>query len=84
METSIIKIGNSQGLIIPKRILSRFGAQRKVEINFRNGKLLISPVTEKPRNGWAVAFAKAVKGEDSERDYFKEVENNFDKEEWTW
>jgi antitoxin component of MazEF toxin-antitoxin module len=30
MEASIIKIGNSHGLIIPKRLLNQLGAKQKM------------------------------------------------------
>ena len=84
METSIIKIGNSQGLIIPKRMLSRLGAKHKVEIQVKDGGLFIAPVYDNPRKGWGEAFAKAAKKYEPEGDYFEGVENDFDKEEWTW
>lgn len=84
METSIIRIGNSQGLIIPKRMLSRLGTGRKMEIQVKDGGLFIMPIHEKPRKGWAEAFAKAAKEYEQEGDFFEGVENEFDREEWTW
>ena len=32
METAIVKIGNSRGLIIPKKLLSTFGEANQVDI----------------------------------------------------
>jgi len=84
METTIIKIGNSQGLIIPKRMLNQLGVKHKVEIQVKDGGLFIVPVYDDPRNGWAEAFAKAAKKYDPEGDYFEGVENDFDKEDWTY
>lgn len=84
METTIIKIGNSQGVIIPKRMLARLGTSRKMEIQVKDGGLFIAPIQDKPRKGWAEAFAKAAKEYKPEEDYFDGVENEFDREEWAW
>ena len=82
METSIIKIGNSQGLIIPKRMLNRLGNSRKIDIQAKDGGLFIAPIQEN-RKGWAQAFAAAA-GESHEEDIFDGAENEFDRDEWTW
>lgn len=84
METSIIRIGNSQGLIIPKRMLSQMGARRKVEIQVKDGGLFIAPVHDNPRKGWGEAFARAARKNEPEGDCFEGIENEFDREEWTW
>lgn len=85
METSIIKIGNSQGLIIPKRMLNQLGANRKMEIQLKDGGLFIMPIHDNPRQGWAEVFANASKaGHRTEGDPFDIIENEFDREEWTW
>ena len=44
METTIVKIGNSKGLIIPKRLLDSLGEGKTVNINVKDGGLLITPV----------------------------------------
>ena len=85
MEASIIKIGNSHGLIIPKRMLKQLGVNEKLEIEVKDGGLFIVPIHDHPRKGWAEAFAKAVKaGHQAEGDLFDGIENEFDREEWTW
>jgi antitoxin MazE len=84
MERAIIKIGNSQGVIIPKEILSKFGKSRKVEIQFRDGGMFIVPAHDRPRKGWAKAFAEATKAGEVSEDFFEDTENEFDREEWTW
>jgi antitoxin MazE len=85
METSIIKIGNSHGLIIPKRMLNKLGAKQKMEIQIRDGGLFIVPIFDNPREGWEEAFAKAAKNSHHKiEDPFDGIENDFDREEWTW
>lgn len=85
MEASIIKIGNSHGLIIPKRMLNQLGAKQKMEIQVRDGGLFIIPIHDNPREGWEEAFAKTFKkGHQKTEDPFDGLENDFDREEWTW
>lgn len=85
METTIVKIGNSQGLIIPKKLLSTLGEGKTVDIKVQDGGLLITPLTEnKVRANWEKQFYEAVaKGFTPEVDSIH-MENDFDKEEWTW
>ena len=83
MEASIIKIGNSKGLIIPQKMLKAFGTQNKVMIETREGGLFISPIDE-TRLGWAELFKNATSEQEPSEDLFEEIENDFDKEEWTW
>jgi antitoxin component of MazEF toxin-antitoxin module len=40
METTIVKIGNSKGLIIPKKLLTAFGEATQVDIKAIDGALI--------------------------------------------
>jgi len=86
MEASLVKIGNSQGLIIPKKILNKLGSSKKFNIREKDGCLLVVPVQiEKPRENWDKLFAQTKKkGAGSEKDPFDNVTNEFDHTEWTW
>jgi antitoxin MazE len=86
MEASLVKIGNSQGLIIPKRILSKLGSAKKFNIQEKDGCLLFVPVQgEKPRENWDTMFAQAAKnGINPEKDPFENISNEFDNTEWIW
>ena len=86
MEASLVKIGNSQGLIIPKRILKKLGVVKRFNIQEKDGSLLVVPIHEdKPRGDWEKLFAHAIKtGHKPENDYFKDTHNEFDHTEWTW
>jgi antitoxin MazE len=53
MKTRIIRIGNSQGVRIPKRLLDQAGLRAEVEICVQDGSLVIKPAH---RSGWAAAF----------------------------
>ncbi len=64
MRARIIKIGNSQGLRIPKPILEQTGIMDDVEIEVEKNKIIIRPVKD-VREGWDVAFKiMGEKGDD--------------------
>ena len=85
METTIVKIGNSRGLIIPKKLLGTFGEANQVDIQEKDGGLVITPlVGNKARSNWEQIFADAIaKGITPENDVI-DIENDFDKKDWTW
>lgn len=79
MEVSIVKIGNSRGIRIPKMILNRLNITDKLEMKISGKNILLSPV-EKPRENWADAFAKMHSlGEDS----LEKIPDS-DSFEWEW
>lgn len=64
MEVSIIQIGNSKGIRLPKSILERYNIKDKVELLLETGQIILKPV-EQPRKGWDQAFKKMhEKGDD--------------------
>jgi antitoxin MazE len=58
-QTQIIKIGNSNGVRIPKEFLNSFSS-RNVVIEQVNDSLLITPIQSKitPRNKWNAIMSK--------------------------
>ncbi|MCX6326276.1 MAG: hypothetical protein NT144_06445 [Bacteroidia bacterium] len=85
METTIVKIGNSRGLIIPKKLLNAFGEAKQVDIKAKDGGLIITLLNEnKARSNWEQLFYDAIaKGFTPGNDVI-DIENDFDKKEWTW
>jgi antitoxin MazE len=68
MRAAIRKLGNSSGVIIPKSMLTEIGiaAGDTVDLSLENGRIAITPVKRRPREGWAEAFEEI--GELSEED----------------
>lgn len=58
MLVSVVPIGNSKGIRIPKSILQQLNIEEKVELEVHNKEILIRPVTKKPREGWYEEFIK--------------------------
>jgi antitoxin MazE len=53
MEVTIRKMGNSQGVLIPKPILAQLGLEGTADLQVRDGVIEIRPVRRNPREGWA-------------------------------
>ncbi|MGO9467754.1 MAG: AbrB/MazE/SpoVT family DNA-binding domain-containing protein [Isosphaeraceae bacterium] len=64
MKTRIVRIGNSQGIRIPKPLLEQAGLSGEVEMIARDDSLIIRPA-RRPREGWTAAFQEmARRGDD--------------------
>ena len=55
MRTTIRKMGNSQGVIIPKPLLAQLGLEDEVEMVVENDALVLRKPAKKSREGWAEA-----------------------------
>ena len=53
MQVAIRKMGNSQGVLIPKPLLAQLGLQGVADLRVRAGVIEIRPVAAAPREGWA-------------------------------
>ena len=63
IRTRIIKIGNSQGVRIPKPLLEQSGIHTEVEIEVHGDHLTIRTAPHS-RTGWHEAFATMAKQQD--------------------
>jgi antitoxin MazE len=55
MKSVLRKMGNSQGVIVPKPILAEVGVKPgdSIDIKAEKGRIVIAPVRNDPRAGWA-------------------------------
>ncbi|MEW6127688.1 MAG: AbrB/MazE/SpoVT family DNA-binding domain-containing protein [Acidobacteriota bacterium] len=84
MKTHIIRIGNSQGIRIPKVYLHQTGLTDEVELEVQDKKIIIRSADE-PRQGWAEAFqAMAKHGDDKLLDEKSINQSSWDEDEWQW
>jgi antitoxin MazE len=81
MRAKLIRIGNSQGVRIPKALIQETGLPPDVEIIADGNRLVIAPAHQ-PREGWEEAFRR-MRAED-EKVLDGPVCTLFDKEEWEW
>jgi len=66
MQVSVVKIGNSRGIRIPKSILQQLNIEEKVELEVHNKEILIRPIEKKPRERWSEEFIKMHQNDDDE------------------
>lgn len=87
MRSRIVRIGNSQGVRIPKPLLEQAGLGDDIEMKVV-GKTIVIEAVALPRQGWSSAFAAmAAAADDALLDaaQLDEVESTrFDDEEWEW
>ena len=82
MKAKIVRIGNSKGIRLPKPLLEQVGLVNEVDIEVRDGELVISPA-DSVRSGWREeAILLAERGEDAPFD--APTPTRFDAEEWKW
>ena len=84
MRARIVKIGNSQGIRIPKPLLEQTGIMDDVELDVDKNQIMIRPVSN-PRAGWDDAFeAMADRGDDNIIDEAENISHSWDDDEWQW
>ena len=84
MRAHIVKIGNSQGIRIPKPLLDQTGIIDDVELEVEKTQIIIRPISS-PRTGWDNAFrAMAQNGHDILIDGNENIPHSWDEEEWQW
>jgi antitoxin MazE len=84
MKTRIVRIGNSQGVCIPRTLLEQTGLGGEVEITAEGAFLVIRPV-KRSREGWAASLQEmARRGDDVLIDAEVPTLSAWDDEEWEW
>lgn len=82
MKALIIKIGNSQGVRIPKPILDQCGFNKEVELEVINQKLIIK-APKSPRKNWEAFFKKMAEHKDDQL-LDSSISTDWENEEWEW
>lgn len=84
VRTRIIRIGNSQGVRIPKVLLDQAQLGDEVELEVGEGQIVIRPVA-RARQGWEQQFERmAAQGDDVLLDGEVVSTSSWDDEEWEW
>ncbi|MBU2510616.1 AbrB/MazE/SpoVT family DNA-binding domain-containing protein [bacterium] len=83
--TSLIRIGNSQGVRIPKAIIEQAQLEDKeLEFKITDDGLLIKPV-KNPREGWKAQFDKTIQPDESNQTEQGWLDAPLvDTEDWEW
>ena len=84
MKATVIRIGNSRGVRIPKVLLEQCRLRGTVELEVEDGRLVIRPA-EQARFGWDEAFQRMAKeGDDALLDRDSLPATRWDETEWEW
>ena len=83
MKTTLIPIGNSRGVRIPKPIIEQCGLTEHVEMDVQDRMILIH-APRQPRAGWAEAFARMARAGDDTLLDGQPTSTRWDEEDWQW
>lgn len=84
MRARVVKIGNSQGIRIPKTLLEQTGIMEDIELDVEKDRIVIRPISN-PRPGWEDAFkAMSDNLDDALIDGGEDISHSWDEEEWRW
>lgn len=82
--TRLVKIGNSQGIRIPKPLLEQVGMSGDVQIEVEADRLILRPATG-PRQGWEEQFQRMAElGDDKMLDGGDLLLTEWEETEWEW
>jgi antitoxin MazE len=83
MKTTLISIGNSRGVRIPKPFIEQCGLSEEVEMDVQDGTILIQ-APRRPRSGWSEAFEQMARAGDDQILDAQTPATRWDDEEWEW
>jgi antitoxin MazE len=81
MKAQIIRIGNSQGIRIPKALLEDGKLSGEVELELHEEGILVKSL-QKPRANWDAAFRSVADTDDDQP--LSPAQTEFEKKEWQW
>ncbi|MCC2548606.1 AbrB/MazE/SpoVT family DNA-binding domain-containing protein [Hymenobacter sp. BT175] len=86
MNTRLIRIGNSQGIILPKKLLQQYQLAGEVNLQPAPEGVLITPVIKLHRQGWDERFQHSVaQGQVPESELLEAFSDEaFEETEWQW
>jgi antitoxin MazE len=83
MKTTLISIGNSRGVRIPKPFIEQCGLSEQVEMDVQDSMILIhSP--RQPRAGWGAAFERMARAGDDKLLDAPPISTRWADEDWQW
>jgi antitoxin MazE len=84
LKARIVKIGNSQGIRIPKVLREQIGLGEDVSLEIQGNQIVIRPARS-PRQGWEEQFKVMAKQGDDRLVYEESPSSSsWDAGEWEW
>ena len=66
MLISVVAIGNSRGIRLPKAILEQLNIRDQLDLEVEDKQLILRPVDRKPRLGWEESLKKMAGNRDDQ------------------
>jgi len=84
MHTRLIRVGNSQGIVLPKKLLQQYHLAGEVDLRPTPEGLLITPIIQPARQGWdAQMQAVLAAGQEPEGELLEGFTDSSE-DEWQW
>jgi len=81
MELSVVKIGNSKGILLSKTLIEKYNIKDKIEMILENGYIVLKP-TKTPRKNWEKSFRQMHENGD-DKSLMTDVFEDESFEEWS-
>ena len=82
MLISVVKIGNSKGIRLPKNILEQCDITDKIELEVHNKEITLKSIKKTIRDGWEEKFKKMAENGDDKLQIDDSID--FDMKNWEW
>jgi antitoxin MazE len=83
IKTRLVKIGNSQGVRIPKLVLDQLNLSSDIELEVQDDHLIVRPSTH-PRADWAEQFRQMAERSDDQLLDADAPLTEWEATEWQW
>lgn len=84
METNVINVGNSKGIIIPAKFLKMLNLKDKVRLNISDDKIIIEPIYLNPRENWEARIKADMEKNGASESLLPDVLEDESIDEWQW
>ncbi|WP_188813115.1 AbrB/MazE/SpoVT family DNA-binding domain-containing protein [Hymenobacter cavernae] len=85
MKTRLIRVGNSKGIILHKKLLEQYHLTGEVNVEPTSEGVLITPVENAARQGWDERFQQAAaQGHTPDEELLEGFSDETLEDEWQW
>jgi len=82
MLVSVVQIGNSKGIRLPKTILEQCEISDKIDLEVVDKEIILKAIKDKPRDGWEEKFKLMSENGDDELVIDETID--LDMKNWEW
>lgn len=84
MHTRLIRIGNSQGIVLPKKLLQQYQLSGEVDLRPTPEGLLVTPLAQPARHDWDAQMQAALAAGPELEGELLEGFTDKSEDEWQW